>query len=78
MPRPRDGGAKGMNELKPCPFCGGNALIQVVRDLDTGGYYSHYIFCDDCGAEMSAKHEHESVIEKWNKRAEILAEKEGE
>jgi hypothetical protein len=27
---------------------------------------------------MSAKHEHESVIEKWNKRAEILAEKEGE
>lgn len=41
-----------MNELKPCPFCGGNALIQVVRDLGTGGYYSHYIFCDDCGGRV--------------------------
>jgi len=44
-----------MNELKPCPFCGGNASIQVERDLDNGSYYRHYIFCDDCGAEMSAE-----------------------
>ena len=31
-----------MDELKPCPFCGGN-------DVHITGAYPHYVYCLSCG-----------------------------
>ena len=55
-----------MNELKPCPFCGGDPDVEVGLD-----YYS--IRCTHCGAEISmtanprycAGYE---VTKKWQRR----------
>ena len=69
-----------MNEikLKPCPFCGGEA---VLWDREVVGYgkivLTWQVFCKDCGIRtphfytrkgvslQMAKH---SAIEAWNKR----------
>lgn len=58
-----------MNNLKPCPFCGGNNLEDRYV----------YIKCTDCGAEgppvnnkCNDDHadfvDHERAIEHWNTR----------
>ena len=57
-------------ELKPCPFCGGEAILQ-----ETGGFWCNVI-CDKCGAmtacimnncEYSSK---DKAIELWNRRSD--------
>ena len=50
------------NELKPCPFCGGDAVIE-------GDTYQ-WIVCNNCGAETMGNEDIEVVIERWNRRAE--------
>lgn len=55
-------------ELKPCPFCGGKAVIKYGSE----GYCS-WIFCEDCYATSAACFPPESVekaIEAWNRRVE--------
>ncbi|NBH15594.1 restriction alleviation protein, Lar family [Lachnospiraceae bacterium] len=58
-------------ELKPCPFCGGKAVLHVRNGVR--------VVCKDCGTgtivlvdgESQGKPTSgaiESVIEKWNKR----------
>ena len=50
-----------MTELKPCPFCGGKAILYI----DCGYYIAE---CEDCEA-MSGEHEtEEETIKAWNKR----------
>lgn len=57
-----------MNELKPCPFCGGKA--KVIRShvcLDN----KYYAVCenDNCQAAICVDSEtREKAIELWNKR----------
>ena len=61
-----------MAELKPCPFCGGNAI--VVANLHRHDETSYFVKCNnkDCHiipetywcAEMN------DAIEIWNRRAE--------
>lgn len=58
------------NELKPCPFCGGDASIFAVNV----NILEYKIACHNCFAEISrigicpsvAK---EKVINAWNRRA---------
>ena len=51
-------------KLKPCPFCGGEAVILA-------GFEEHiWIFCEECKAEISAHTTEAEAIEAWNKRAE--------
>ena len=51
-----------MAELKPCPFCGGNAEIKK--------YTRFWVACDDCLTESAAYATKEEAIEAWNRRAE--------
>ncbi len=67
-----------MEELKPCPFCGGEAHVVhgVYRD---GGYIEHaaYVQCAKCGARTDEVSEcmpemrvHDMAVSIWNRRAE--------
>ena len=52
-----------MENLKPCPFCGGEA------DYYENYYHGCNIYCQKCGAEFECDSEAEA-IEAWNRRAE--------
>lgn len=54
-----------MNELKPCPFCGGKAHIM------RGG---HWIACEDCQSESGYYSTKEEAIEAWNRRVDNAAD----
>jgi Lar family restriction alleviation protein len=56
-----------MSELKPCPFCGGEATIQPEGDY-------HEIHCDGCGIELDRR-TYDEAVTAWNARAETEAEK---
>lgn len=49
------------NELKPCPFCGGEAIL-------IKGYFC-WVRCDYCGAETVAETSTTEAIAAWNRRA---------
>lgn len=64
---------KMSEELKPCPFCGGKAVIEVIElhrhiickmPVYKGGAF---IECTECGCAISGETETEAT-EKWNRR----------
>ena len=71
-----------MNNLKPCPFCGGEA--RIVSEYDTDGFGEfHKVACRACGA--SSKHHfvssgndcpqyYQEVRDDWNMRELIKVE----
>lgn len=56
-------------ELKPCPFCGGEACMQ---EHVFHGYTSTYgVVCLDCCAETRQFYDtKEEAAEAWNRRAD--------
>lgn len=60
-----------MSELKPCPFCGGKAMIDYgfSSSLNASGGFA-YVFCEQCRVSGS-RHTSEKQAEKaWNTRVE--------
>ena len=55
-----------MKELKPCPFCRGEARIMLEED-DRPNECFHNIYCTSCGVQFWVKSKSEAV-EKWNTR----------
>lgn len=51
-----------MEELKKCPFCGGDAMF-AVGETDFGDF--SYVRCHGCDAQMSGAH----CVARWNNRA---------
>lgn len=49
-----------MAELKPCPFCGGEAVL-------SGSEYT-YVYCKKCGAESHGGKSRAKTVEQWNRR----------
>lgn len=60
---------KAAHKLKPCPFCGGQAIVQEM-------HYSmlqseNFVKCVNCGAESSRYYDDmHSAIKAWNRRFE--------
>ena len=50
-----------MTELKPCPFCGGFAVVQAL-------YGGAYIECGTCGCSTQRFIEIDDAIKAWNNR----------
>ena len=60
-----------MNEkLKPCPFCGGEAMVaNATREYLSGKTEERFaINCISCGANGGDKKTKEEAIEIWNRR----------
>lgn len=59
-------------ELKPCPFCGGEAVMQKrVGATGRDGYKVYRIYCSKCGViqcDMEYYSERDA-ISAWNRRA---------
>ena len=55
-----------MKVIKPCPFCGGKALLQNCG-------WPHHVYCTECGAQTTSilfdKEGKAEAIKKWNRRA---------
>ena len=66
--------------LKPCPFCGGPAVL--CKELEPDGYCSYkvaYVKCDECGANTGKyiidgyygiNATVRDAIKAWNRRTE--------
>ena len=55
-----------MANLKPCPFCGGDAMIVKVE----GSSYPYSVQCIDidCSCRTDNFKKYEDAIKSWNKR----------
>lgn len=61
-----------MDELKPCPYCGGEAKL-LRRKLRTGFYTrggTWYVHCKACLNRTEPRKKRETVIELWNRRSQ--------
>ena len=64
-----------MPDLKPCPFCGGEALDFHRHNTDATadwcGPVDHWVCCvsDDCGASTCVHDTKDEAIATWNRRA---------
>ena len=57
-------------ELKPCPFCGGEAHKRIAFPVDEDGMEMnmYIVGCKTCGIEFSWLWNEECAIELWNTR----------
>ena len=72
-----------MNELLPCPFCGGEAFVNddptgnggkphMSGNVGLGRLWS--VECDECGADAGFWQDRDVAIAAWNTRAELGSE----
>ena len=52
------------DELKPCPFCGGEAKLKEAE------YLGVFIVCSKCGTKTSYRLSRSLVVKMWNNRVE--------
>lgn len=63
-----------MTELKPCPFCGSEAVI--IRGFSLGRYMyrlKYYVVCSPafgCGGRTFNFDTEQDAVEAWNRRAD--------
>ena len=61
-------------ELKPCPFCGGEAVLDTRKTVTTHIEYQNYrVICLYCGITTGwfpLDEGKENVISTWNRRAD--------
>jgi Lar family restriction alleviation protein len=60
-------------KLKPCPFCGGKAMIEEGYD-SMAGIKIYFIECMECKAGLFGGVNKEKELEKWNRRVIVQYE----
>ena len=61
-----------MNELKPCPFCGGEAILKryATKELFRKQLQHPYVQCCICNIRTELVRTDAEAIIKWNRRLE--------
>jgi len=67
-----------IEELKPCPFCGGNAVLKPdnLYSQDTRNIHASWVTCSRCcieGEHFIDRHDtdcREQAIKAWNTRSD--------
>ena len=62
-------------ELKRCPFCGGEADVDTC--YSNNGFFAtktYKVFCQDCLCQTDEEYIKDKAIEAWNKRVVEVAE----
>ena len=59
-----------MNNLKPCPFCGGEDIIVQELQPYMGDENNWRVLCVGCGCDIQRETK-ETVISAWNTRVEV-------
>ena len=57
-----------MTELKPCPFCGGEATFGGSEHVKPYDKPYWYVVCFNCGASVYGNEDKEKAVEAWNRR----------
>ena len=56
-----------MEDLKKCPFCGGEADIEKIIGF-SHAVIAAYVYCKECGASTQTYGSEEVAYEAWNRR----------
>lgn len=56
-------------QLKPCPFCGGEAVVKINRGFNRT-IFDVFVYCEKCGASTCTYVLKETAIKAWNQRAD--------
>lgn len=62
-------GVNNMEELKKCPFCGGEATLKIHYGFDEK-VISAFVYCEECGVATRRCALETTAIGKWNRRVE--------
>ena len=58
-----------MNKLLPCPFCGGEGVMDKRPRSQYGKVkYAYFIRCESCWAQGSSPKSEAGAVEVWNMR----------
>ena len=60
-----------MEELKKCPFCGGEAMLKIHYGFDEK-VISAFVYCEECGVATRRCALETTAIGKWNRRVENI------
>jgi Lar family restriction alleviation protein len=56
------------DELKPCPFCGGEGLLEQVEAASSRNKPNYYIVCRSCACEGGWHKTKSGAARHWNRR----------
>jgi Lar family restriction alleviation protein len=58
--------------LKPCPFCGGGAVLDELfsrGEAKDPSAYNWFVHCTKCTVQQTCDHTRDQAIAAWNRRA---------
>ena len=58
-----------MEELKKCPFCGGEGILKVNHGFNKE-VVSAFVYCGECGVNTLSYALEKTAKEVWNRRVE--------
>ena len=59
------------DKLKPCPFCGGKAILSGSHTVADETFELRFVFCESCCTETRLYSTKQKAIDAWNRRVQL-------